>query len=117
MLFQRSASFSSAVRGKAAATSVATLVRNPIAFPLPRGCTAFVSKITYALVVGSIHIDVPVNPVCPNDPTGNKSPRFEENGESMSHPNPRKTDADGGVSGDVIFATASADRIPFPPSS
>src|SRR6478735_7346963 len=71
----------------------------------------------YVLVVGSIQIDVPVNPVCPNDPTGKRSPRFDENGESMSHPNPRNVDADGGCSGSLIFFTASDDNIPSPPFS
>src|SRR4029077_20865153 len=99
------------------ATSVATFDRSPIAFPFPRGCTALVSKMMYVCVVGSIHIDVPVHPVCPNDPTGNRSPRFDENGESISHPNPRSTGAAGGCSGEVIFSTVTADKIPPPPFS
>src|SRR6267154_5418758 len=104
MLAQRSVSFSLTVSGNAAATAVATFERNPTAFPLPRGCTALVSKIMYVFVVGSIHNDVPVNPVCPNEPTGSRSPRFEETGESMSQPNPRRTGAVGGCCGDVIFS-------------
>ena len=63
MLNHRRLSFSSAVNGRAAATAVATFDRKAIAFPLPRGCTALVSRMMYVLVAGSIHIDVPVNPV------------------------------------------------------
>src|SRR5580700_9780770 len=117
MLFQRNASFSLVVKGSAAAIAVATFDRKAIAFVFPRGCTAFVSKMMYVSVVGSTHIDVPVHPVCPNDPTGNRSPRFDENGESMSHPNPRKIGAVAGVCGDVIFSTVTADNIPSPPLS
>ena len=32
---------------------------------------------------GSIQSDVPMKPVCPKEPTGKKSPRLLENGESM----------------------------------
>src|SRR5271167_1436395 len=71
----------------AAATAVATSVRKAITFPYFT-CTALVSRMTYAFVVGSIHSEVPVKPVCPKEPTGSRSPRLEENGESMSHPNP-----------------------------
>ena len=39
-------------------------------------------------VAGSIHREVPVKPVCPNDPTGRSSPRLEEYDESMSQPRP-----------------------------
>ena len=40
-------------------------------------------------VAGSIQSDVPVKPVCPNDPTGSSSPRLDEYDESMSQPSPR----------------------------
>src|ERR1700686_5754094 len=94
MLFQRSASFSGVVKASAAATSVATFVRSPIAFPFPRGCTEFVSKMMYVCVVGSIHTDVPVNPVCPYDPTGSSRQRFDEDAISISPQHPRSTAVD-----------------------
>src|ERR1700730_14598621 len=109
MLCQRRASFSLAVNGNAAATAVATFERSPIAFPFPRGCTELVNRMMYVWVVGSIHREVPVKPVWPNDPTGSRSPRFDENGESMSQPNPRSAGAVGGCSGRVIFSTASGE--------
>src|ERR1700674_857042 len=65
----------------------------------------------YVRVVGSIHNEVPVNPVCPNDPTGNRSPRLLENGESISQPNPCRTCDVGGCCGVVIFSTINADRM------
>ena len=108
ILRQRSASFSLVVRGNAAATAVATFERKAIALLCPRGCTALVSRMTYVFVTGSIHNDVPVNPVCPKDPTGNSSPRLLENGESISHPNPRKLAAVAGCWGVDIFAIGSA---------
>jgi hypothetical protein len=54
---------------------------------------------------------VPVNPVWPNDPIGNSSPRFFEYVVSMSHPNPRRSCMPGGVAGDVMSATIAGDRI------
>src|SRR5258708_12101103 len=65
----------------------------------------------YVLVYGSIHIDVPVYPVCPNDPTGSSDPRFDENDESMSQPSPRTSVAFGGCCGVVIFSIMSPSRI------
>src|ERR1022692_1812130 len=65
-------------------------------------------------VVGSIHNEVPVNPVCPNDPTGNRSPRLLENGESMSQPKPRRTCDVGGCWGVVIFSIINGDRTVLP---
>src|SRR5271157_5799940 len=100
----------------AAATAVATSVRKAITFPYFT-CTALVSRITYVFVVGSIHNEVPVNPVCPNEPTGNRSPRLEENGESMSHPNPRTMVRLGGCCGVVIFSTIHGDNMGAPPLS
>ena len=44
MLFHRSASCSDGFNASPAATSVAIFDRSPIAFPFPRGCTAFVSR-------------------------------------------------------------------------
>src|SRR5262245_33497270 len=38
---------------------------------------------------GSIQTLLPVNPVCPKDPTGNKSPRLDEYDVFTSHPMPR----------------------------
>src|SRR5580704_10849145 len=71
----------------------------------------------YVRVVGSIHNEVPVNPVWPNEPTGKRSPRLLENGESMSQPNPRRACDDGGCCGVVIFSTVSGERILLPFSS
>ena len=57
--------------------------------PCRPGCTRFDRNTTNMPVAGSIHSDVPVKPVCPNEPTGSSSPRFDENDESMSQPRPR----------------------------
>src|SRR5579863_9277692 len=116
MLSKCSAFVSEVVSGRAAATAVAIFERNATALPFPRGCTAFVSTMMYVRVVGSIHSEVPVNPVCPKDPTGSKSPRLLEYRESMSHPNPRSTSDVGGCCGVVIFSTVSGDRIVLPSS-
>ena len=35
-----------------------------------------------------------MNPVWPNEPTGNSSPRLLEKGDSMSQPSPRSADGD-----------------------
>ena len=53
----------------------------------------------YVFVVGSIQMDVPVNPVCPKEPTGSSAPRLLESCESMSQPSPRRTVALGGCAG------------------
>src|SRR5260370_8934769 len=100
----------------AAATAVATLARNEIADPFARGWTALVKRMMYVCVVGSIQSEVPVNPVWPNDPTGSSSPRFDENGESISQPNPRRAVDVRGCCGVVIFMIASGDRT-GPPST
>ena len=60
---------------------------------------------------------MPVKPVCPNDPIGNSSPRFDEYDESMSQPSPRTARISGGVEGEVIRATVAGDRTRAPPSS
>ena len=70
----------------------------------------------YVRVVGSIQIDVPVNPVCPKEPTGRSSPRLEENGESMSQPKPRIAGRLAGCSGIVILRMASGERTGLPSS-
>ena len=44
MLFHRSASCSDGFNASPAATAVAIFDRSPIAFPFPRGCTEFVSR-------------------------------------------------------------------------
>src|SRR6266498_1111510 len=116
MLFQRSASCSDAVSGRAAATAVATFARSEMAELRPRGCTALVKRIMYVRVVGSIHREVPVNPVCPKEPTGKNSPRLDENGESISQPKPRSAGDVGGCCGDVIFCIATGDITGFPSS-
>src|SRR5262245_66632313 len=71
------------------AATVATRARSGVTSPFPSGCTRFDRNTTNMPVVGSIHRDVPVNPVWPNDPTGNSSPRFDEYAESMSQPRPQ----------------------------
>ncbi len=65
----------------------------------------------YTPVAGSIHSDVPVKPVCPNEPSGRSSPRFDEYDESRSHPRPRTFVSEGGVAGDVMRPTVSGDRM------
>ena len=69
-----------------------------------------------ASTTGSIQSDVPVKPVCPNEPMGNSSPRFDENGESMSQPRPRTLGMPAGVAGVVIFATVGGDSTRTSPS-
>ena len=106
----------------AVAATVATRARSGVTSPFPSGCTRFDRKMTNMPVDGSIQIDVPVKPVCPNDPTGSSSPRFDENAESMSQPSPRVFGSRSGVAALVIFSTASGDRMRVlcnapPPSS
>ena len=48
-------------------------------------------------------MEVPVKPVCPNEPMGKNSPRGDEYCESMSQPSPRTAGIHGGDCGDVIF--------------
>ena len=62
----------------AAAASVATRPRSATTRPPPSGCTRFERKTTNVRLDGSSQIDVPVKPVWPNEPTGNRSPRFAE---------------------------------------
>src|SRR6266536_769721 len=114
MLFQRSASCCGRVSGTTAATAVATFARSEIAEPCPRGWTALVKRMMKVCVVGSIQMEVPVNPVCPNEPTGKNSPRLDENGESMSQPKPRSVGDVGGCCGDVIFCTARDESTGLP---
>src|ERR687888_371679 len=66
----------------------------------------------YVCVTGSIHIEVPLKPLWPNDPTGNSSPRLVEKGESMSHPNPRSTVEFAGCCGVVIVCRGRNARLP-----
>ena len=96
------------------AATVATRARSGVTSPFPSGCTRFERNTTNIPVVGSIHNDVPVKPVWPNDPTGRSSPRFDEYAESMSHPRPRTLRSRGSVAAVVILATASGDRIRVP---
>ena len=96
------------------AATVATRARSGVTSPLPSGCTRFERNTTNMSVVGSTHSDVPVKPVWPNEPSGRRSPRLDENDESMSHPRPRTLRSAPGVAGDVIFATASGDRTRVP---
>ena len=62
----------------AAAASVATRPRRATTCPPPSGCTRFERKTTNVWLDGSTQIDVPVKPVWPNEPTGNRAPRFAE---------------------------------------
>ena len=62
----------------AEAATVAMRARSGVTSPLPSGWTRFERNTTYNSVSGSIQIDVPVKPVCPNDPIGRSSPRFDE---------------------------------------
>ena len=96
------------------AAIVATRARSGVTSPLPSGCTRFDRNTTNIRVAGSIHSDVPVKPVWPNDPTGSSSPRFEEYAESMSQPRPRTLRSADDVEGVVILATANGDRIRTP---
>src|SRR5687767_15669634 len=56
-------------------------------------------------------MDVPVNPVWPNEPSGNNSPRFDENEVFISHPSPRVAPSSDTTYGAVIFAMVWADNI------
>ncbi len=69
---------------------VATRARSGLIARRRRGWTLLDSSTTYVFVTGSIQREVPVKPVWPNEPTGKSSPRFEEKGESMSKPRPRR---------------------------
>ena len=59
---------------------------------------------------------VPVKPVCPNDPIGNRSPRLVEYDVSMSHPRPRTLVMPAGVDGVIIRATVGGDSMRALPS-
>src|SRR5688572_7365943 len=63
---------------KAAAATVATLPRRGVTSPVPSGWRRLERKITYPPDDGSIHKLVPVNPVWPYEPIGNRSPRLPE---------------------------------------
>src|SRR5436190_8658401 len=105
-LYRASASFhfSIGVSSIADATTVATFARSGVTSPLPSGWTRFERKTTKVCDVGSIQIDVPVKPVCPNDPNGNSSPRFDEKEVLMSHPSPRVAPSSLTTYGWVILA-------------
>ena len=60
------------------AAIVATRARSGVTSPLPSGWTRLDRKTTNIRVNGSIQSDVPVKPVCPNDPIGSSSPRLPE---------------------------------------
>src|SRR5260370_29288267 len=59
-------------------------------------------------------MDVPVKPVWPKEPIGYKSPRFPENGESISQPKPRKIGCSAGVCADVNFRMVSGLKTRVP---
>src|SRR5829696_6861834 len=65
--------------------------------------------ITKVCETRSIQIEVPVKPVCPNDPSGNSSPRFDENEVFISHPKVRVSPDSETTTGAVIRATVSAE--------
>jgi hypothetical protein len=117
MRVSRSFSLSLTVRCKELTTAVANRARNETTDPWPRGCTALVRRIMYVLVVGSTQSEVPVKPVCPNEPTGNSSPRLLAKGESMSQPRPRRLDALAGCWGVDIFSTSKRLRTAQPLSN
>lgn len=73
----------------AEATIVATRERTGWALPLSSGWFRFERRITNVRVSGSSHIDVPVQPVCPNEPGGKRSPREVENEVETSQPRAR----------------------------
>ena len=75
---------------------------------------AILSRITYVSVNGSIHMDVPVKPVWPKEPTGNRSPRLPENCESISHPSPRRIGWSAGPCGVVNFRTVNGLKMRTP---
>jgi len=81
MLFQRSSSFSETVSGRAAGHRGGHLERKATAASLPPGMDGVGQQNNVGLRRRIDHRDVPVNPVCPNDPTGRRSPRLLENGE------------------------------------
>src|SRR5262245_4931812 len=58
----------------AAPAAAVTRVRNSLmeAAPPPSGWTRFVRMMRYERLCGSIHTEVPVNPVCPTEPEGKK---------------------------------------------
>src|SRR5690242_12721064 len=87
----------------AAATAVPIFARKLEIAGRTYGCTLFVNKITNVWLAGSIHTEVPVNPVCPYEPSGNKSPRGAEYAVSMSQPSPRIFGLHGGVCGVIIL--------------
>ncbi len=96
------------------AATVATRARSGVTSPLPSGCSRLDRKITNIRVAGSIHSDVPVNPVWPNDPSGSSSPRFDENAESTSQPSAREPRSSAVAAGVVSFATVSGASTSFP---
>ena len=59
-------------------TTVAIFARSGVTSPLPSGWTRFERNTIQVFVSGSIHSDVPVHPVWPNEPSGISSPRLDE---------------------------------------
>ncbi len=57
-----------------AAATLATRLRRDMMSPLSSGCTRLVRKMTVVPVSGSIQMDVPVYPECPNDRHPKRSP-------------------------------------------
>src|SRR2546423_8794112 len=68
-------------------------------------------------VAGSIQIDVPVNPVWPNEHNGKMSPRFNEKLVAISQPSPRAEPSSDTARGRVIAATVIGLKILTPPYS
>ncbi len=96
------------------ATIEATRPRNGPTSPLPSGCTRLLRKMTKESLAGSIQIEVPVNPVWPNEPSGNRSPLFDEKLVAMSQPKPRAAPFSLTACGRVIVATLSGLRMRAP---
>src|SRR5215470_8221869 len=92
----------------------ATRPRSGPTSPLPFGCTRLLKKIKNIWLEGSIQIDVPVNPVWPNEPSGKSSPRLLEKLVLMSQPSPRVLPVFETRRGRVISATDSGDKTRVP---
>src|SRR4029077_17697196 len=95
------------------ATMEATRARSAPTSPCPSGCTQFDRKMTQTPVSGSTQIDVPVNPVWPNEPTGSSTPQIDEYALSRSQPRPRLAPPTSAADL-VIVATVSGDRMRTP---
>ena len=97
------------------ATTEATFLRREPTSPEPSGWSRLANRITKVSVAGSIHREVPVKPVCPTPPAGNKSPLGVLNRVRMSKPRPRQLSIPGGELFSVILSMARGESTRFPP--